>query len=288
MNPAELCISQFVQNEHADDLGVMPVSLEGTVVGSMCSMQGSRYCVLTNIHPADGSLSRTAQARQIFKRMETALKSVDMSFSNVVRTWFFIDEILAWYEDFNKVRTEFFNEHRVFDGLVPASTGVGLSSSGVSAITANAIAVQPGNSNVRVNSVKSPLQCSASDYRSSFSRAVELSWHDSRKLYISGTASIAPDGATVHAGDPDKQIALTMDVVKALLKSRAMEWSDTTRAIAYFSDMKDVTRFDTYREKTQLTMLPVTMTHADICRKELLFEIELDAVSDKTMLKTLV
>ena len=66
--------------------------------------------------------------------------------------------------------------------------------------------------------VPSPLQCPALDYGSSFSRAVELVAGDHRRLFVSGTASISPEGHTLHVGDVDAQVARTMEVVEAMLE----------------------------------------------------------------------
>ena len=125
--------------------------------------------------------------------------------------------------------------------------------------------------------VESPLQCSALDYRSSFSRAVEVSRDGRRELYISGTASIEPGGKTVFLDDVPGQIALSMDVVAAILHSRCMTWQDCTRAIAYVKEKSSGPLVAQYLRAHCLEALPVTIMHADICRTDLLFEIELEA-----------
>ena len=97
-------------------------------------------------------------------------------------------------------------------------------------------------------------------------------------LTISGTASIEPGGQTAHVGDTEKQIALTMEVVEAILKSRGLGWGDTARAIAYFKDINEAHLLEQYCIEHNLPELPVAISHADVCRHDLLFEIELDAV----------
>jgi len=161
---------------------------------------------------------------------------------------------------------------------MPASTGIGAGNCAGAAVAAEALAIKPKNDSVRIQQVTSPLQCPAPDYKSSFSRAVEVLFCDHRRLYVSGTASIERSGATAHVGDAAKQIALTMEVVEAILESRRMSFSDVSRAIAYFKDMDDAPLFDAYCQKQHLSLLPIAVAHGDICRDELLFEIELDAV----------
>jgi enamine deaminase RidA (YjgF/YER057c/UK114 family) len=102
-----------------------------------------------------------------------------------------------------------------------------------------------------------------------------------RKLFISGTASIAPEGHTVHLDDIDQQIELTLDVVLAIMESCGMEWNDVTGAIAYVRDKEDLPAFDRYCERTNLSAEPVVVIQNDVCREDLLFELELAAAKAK-------
>ena len=74
------------------------------------------------------------------------------------------------------------------------------------------------------------------------------------------------------------QIDRTMKVVHAILESRGMAWRNTTRAIAYFQDMKSAPLLADYCRANGIMDLPVVNAHATVCRHDLLFEIELDAV----------
>jgi hypothetical protein len=57
-----------------------------------------------------------------------------------------------------------------------------------------------------------------------------------------------------------------------------MDWKDVSRAIAYFKNMEDAPLLDLYCKKNNLPALPIAIAHGDICRDDLLFEIEADAV----------
>ena len=127
--------------------------------------------------------------------------------------------------------------------------------------------------------IPSPLQCPANDYKSSFSRAVEVTHPEYRHLLISGTASITCEGKTANIDDLSKQIDLTMSVVKAIIVSREMNWDHVVRGIVYFKDIEDNTLFQTYCDDNMLPDMPLTMIQADICRDDLLFEIEIDALA---------
>lgn len=257
---------------------VEPVEVDGTIVGRIFEDEYAQYCRLGGLAPRDRACAPEEQTRAVFEEMDAALGSVGIEFRRVVRTWFFNEDILSWYREFNEVRDAFFRKKSLFDGLAPASTGMGGRNAAGAALMAGLLAVKPKGQHVHAAPVPSPLQRPALEYGSSFSRAVELAMPDHRRLLVSGTASIGPDGQTLHVGDVDAQIARTMDVVKAILDSRGMDWNHVCRAVAYFKRADDVDCFENYCARTGLQALPVVLAQGDICRDELLFEIEVDAL----------
>jgi enamine deaminase RidA (YjgF/YER057c/UK114 family) len=258
---------------------VKPIASGGRLVGATYEDGGATVCVLGDLRPRDDSATREEQARCVFAQLEAALDAAGMTPDDLVRTWFFIDRILEWYGQFNSIRSSVFEEWGLFDRVLPASTGVGSANAAGAAVAANAIAIKPAGRPLDMIDVVSPLQCPAMQYRSSFSRAVEVNVGGQRRLYISGTASIAPDGSSAHHGDLDRQIALTMDVVKEILRSRGMGWPDVTRGTAYFRDGGKMSALERYYRRHGLPCLPVAVAAADICRDDLLFEIEVDAAA---------
>jgi len=260
---------------------VKRLELGGTVVGSVFEDDHAQYCHLGGLLPRDASRSRSKQAAEIFEQMDTVLQANGMEFSHVLRTWFYNDNILDWYGDFNKVRDGFFHKKRVYEGLVPASTGVGGRNAAGTALVGGLLAVKAKSERVRASEVRSPLQFPAVEYGSSFSRAVELDLPDHRRLYVSGTASIEPDGTTAHIGDPEAQVTLTMKVVRAIMESLSMNWTDVIRALAYFKHAEDAPIFEKYRTQNNVPPFPVVIAESSICRDELLFEIEMDVIQTK-------
>ncbi len=256
---------------------IRPLRLAGQLVGAVMEGPYAVECMLSGLYPPDPIAPPADQARAVFARIEQALALAGMDFGHVARTWFFLDDILAWYDDFNRVRAAFLAD-RPAGGLIPASTGVGGSNPLGAALVARAYAVRPLRAGVNVQSVPSPLQCPAAEYGSYFSRAVEVVMPDLRRLLISGTASIAPDGRTRYVGDVDAQVAWTCEVVSALLRSRGMGWGDVTRATAYFRRFQDCPALEHYRLAHDLPDLPLLLVPQTICRDDLLFELEVDAV----------
>ncbi len=256
---------------------VTPIEIGGELVGGVYEDEKFRFCVIGNLLPEDFSAPRCAQAESVWRRIEMALAAAGMTLTDVVRTWFFVDHILEWYADFNAVRSRIFDARNLLTGVLPASTGVGIANSAGAALATDLLAIKPKRGRLNPRNVDSPLQCPAMQYRSSFSRALELSIDGSRLLFVSGTASIGPDGLTAHVGDIDRQVALTMAVVEKILGSRQLTWADVTRGVAYFKDIGQADVLERYCIENSLPSLPLVVASADICRDDLLFEIEVDA-----------
>jgi enamine deaminase RidA (YjgF/YER057c/UK114 family) len=248
------------------------------VIGSWFEDADARCCRLAGLLPADASAPQDAQTSEILDQMETVLRSGGMQFSDVIRTWFYNDDILAWYRQFNIARTRFFQERHVFDGLLPASTGIAGRNAKSAALTAGLLAISKKSAAATASVVRSPRQSSATKYGSSFSRAVELALPDHRRLYVSGTASIDEAGNTVFLGDASRQIDKTLEVVGAILSSRDMGWNDVSRSIVYFKHAADASLLEKRRAAAGIPLFPAVVVESDVCRDDLLFEIELDAM----------
>ncbi len=258
---------------------VEPVLLAGRAVGSLWSDEEARWCRLGGlVRPRAARPEREARAHLLL--MDAILAGAGLDFSDVARTWFFLDSIETWYAAFNKTRQAFLTQRKLLRRALPASTGVGGSNPEGAALTSGLLAVRGAEAGALVKrDVPSPLQCEAQDYGSFFSRAIELSFPDHRRLLVSGTASIDEQGRPAHPGDARAQIERTMAVVQAILESRGMGFGDVTRAVAYFRDGQDAGAFIDLQARAGLPGLPVLLTRGEICFSDLLFEIEVDAVS---------
>jgi len=256
----------------------LPVRSGGRILGFVYEDAVARYCRLCGLLPADQTGSRAAQTRSVFESAAALLAHHGFRVTDIARTWIFLDRVFEWYEDFNAVRTEFFSEAGIIGQRIPASTGIGARNPFGAAITMDVLAVRPKSSDLTVKTVASPLQNPPMDYGSLFSRAVEIGSPTHCSLLISGTASITREGDTLHAEDPEKQIRFTMDVVQALLESRGMRWNDLVRGIAYFKDMACLPIYRRIAAELQIPPYPLAVAHAAICRADLFFEIEVDAV----------
>ena len=257
---------------------VSAIRLRNRTIGCTWEDAAARHCELGDLRDEQIAHTPAEQTSRVLEDMSAALAQTRMAFRHVYRTWFRNRRILDWYDDFNKVRTEFFKRNRVFDGLLPASTGIGAANSGNAALVCGLWAMEPKVPGIGAYTIDSPLQGSATEYGSSFSRAVETDLGDHRRLTISGTASIAPSGETLHLNNVTAQVDLTMKVVRAILNSRGMDWTDVTRGVAYFRHSADMESYQRWCQANSVINLPVIVTHHTVCRENLLYEIEIDAV----------
>ena len=240
------------------------------------------YCRTFGVLGAAGNEDGYVHTHSNLDELESVLKMCGFEYTDVVRTWFYNDDILSWYPDFNKARTEFYSQHKIFEGLLPASTGIGAPNPSGKKITSGAFAIKSkigkkAGSEDFVCELPSPLQGGATEYGSSFSRAVEVVSETSKRVMISGTASIAPDGKTVNIGDIQKQVELTLDVINGILTSRNMTFADTTNAIVYCLRPEYFSVFEKWNKENNISFCP---SYSIVCRDDLLFEIELEAAKN--------
>ena len=253
------------------------IEWNGRAVGSVFTEGGARQCFVGGLSPVDQTLARGEQARETLEELQAVLALAGFELADTVRTWFFLENILAWYDEFNRARTEIYSGVNFRTGSLPASTGVGAKNPAGTALALAAWAFRPLGKNARAEEIASPLQCPAPAYGSSFSRAMETPLAGGRRLFISGTASIAPGGKTLWVDDTHKQVELTMDVVEAILRSRGLTFANLTRATAYFRYAADAGIFSEWLAANRQEQMPVVSAQCDVCRDDLLFELEADA-----------
>jgi enamine deaminase RidA (YjgF/YER057c/UK114 family) len=214
---------------------------------------------------------------------EDLLAREGFSFRDVARTWFFLRDILDWYGPFNAVRNAAFRRMGLLEpgggGQIPASTGIEGRSSRGAWCALDLLALQPrGGGRLEVKRLHSRKQNEATEYGSAFARATEVVLGDARYVFVSGTASIDDHGATVHVGDFEAQARQTLEAVRALLEGAGAGLADVGQATAFLANPCDGRSFERIVERSELRDAPLVTTVADVCRRDLLFEIDAVAV----------
>lgn len=230
------------------------------------------FCLLSAVYPEALDRTPEMQVQCLFDNLETLLARFGFSFEDVIRTWFFLDDILSIYDTFNRVRTAFLRNRGLL-GRSPASTAVGAPNRRGCVIEGHLIAFHPAERTARFEAASSPAQSSAFDYGSAFSRALSIVGASRRRLYVSGTASIDHDGNTVHRGSMAAQVRETFGIVESLLAHHGYQFEDVVVANGYIPAGQSHVEAERYWAK--YLPLPFSSMQADVCRGDLCFELEL-------------
>jgi enamine deaminase RidA (YjgF/YER057c/UK114 family) len=248
--------------------------------GRMVHAGESKYLALSFIQaPEAGQASD--QARAMLEKAEAVLKQEGCDMHSVPRTWIWLKDILSWYDKFNSVRNSFFTERGLIGNgrlnRMPASTGIGISPGNGAICGMDLVAVIiPGKSIEYLDAGGN--QNSAFKYGSAFSRASRVETPAGTTVYVSGTASIDTAGKTTNIGNASKQIEASINNVRAVLREMQCNDVDVVQATAY---CKTVEIEKLFWSRWSDLAWPNLSVIADICRDDLLFEIEAAAVIAK-------
>jgi enamine deaminase RidA (YjgF/YER057c/UK114 family) len=265
-----------------DRPSVRTMTFEGDPVGRKFSHGGITYASVASVEPsAVGHYSACLKdhAASMFRESARILDSYGLSYRDVARTWIYLPQLLCWYDDFNAARRELYAEFGLTGGTrpswLPASTGIqGQSPRGRECMMDLLAVSGHPDSGHRLEMLNSPLQCEASDYGSFFSRAVELRDESVSRIFVSGTASIDGQGNTVFKDDPKAQIRFTIQVIKELIGTRGHSLADMAHCVAFLKSSEYAGAFLDVAAEEGLDARVVVQTVADVCRNELLFEME--------------
>ncbi|MGE5611291.1 MAG: Rid family hydrolase [Bacillota bacterium] len=260
-------------------------TIRGPVPGRMLEQNGYRWVAASGLSApevGDGPKQTTAA----FEKAETLLHQAGADLRSIARTWFLMDHILDWYGQFNQARTQVFLSRGIIgaqgvENRMPASTGIGVSPALGAKCSMDLVAVVGDNGLVRRYHAAGK-QRSAYEYGSAFARAAEVKMPAGRTVYISGTAAIDEAGATCHVGDAAGQIQMTLENVVAVLRQMDCGPRDVVQTIAYCATREVKELFESCWAD-QLPWPWVTLI-GDVCRSDLLFEVEAAACPGATKL----
>lgn len=272
------CANTFLNGIHiwaVEAAHVEYFSADFNIHACMFEDDNTQYFLAGNIL-SEPSLDPALSCAKLFDYLEGFLNKHGFSFIHIVRTWFYLDDITNWYDDFNKVRTDFFIKTGVMLNLLPASTGVGGRNMIGSPVTMELLAIKSKIGQPNVSRIVSPAQKEATDYGSSFSRGIKIKFKEHEFLSISGTASILPNGVTAYIGELEQQIRYTFNVLIKIIQHEGYKFEDTVKAIAYIKNRDNFNLLQTYLDQNYSSQISFIISENTICRENLLFEIELD------------
>jgi len=284
-----VALEAAVLESPAADLSVERPTCEGLAYTVVTGPGGARQVHGGGISSDAGLEDTAARARDAFMKMEAILRCAGMTFDHVVRQWNYIESLLAIetagcrghqaYQAFNDVRTLVY-EPAEFPAGYPASTGIGQAAGGV-AIEFLALDAPP---NVAVVPFSNPRQVDAHRYSAGllvgesiedlprkstpkFERAKRVARGGEQVIFVSGTAAIVGE-RSVAPGDVAEQTRTTIENIAALIGDRRL-----SRLRAYVKRTEDVATVSSICEAA-FGPIPALYVQADVCRDDLLVELE--------------
>ena len=126
----------------------------------------------------------------------------------------------------------------------------------------------------KVVQLSSPGQPDAVTYGSAFSRGALIRQPDVSLIQVSGTAAIDERGASLYPVDVRAQIDCTFDKIAALIGPEGATLVDIAAACVFVKRPEDALAYQERAAARGLENLPAVIMVADICREELLFEMD--------------
>jgi chorismate lyase / 3-hydroxybenzoate synthase len=167
-----------------------------------------------------------------------------------------------------------------YENRLPAASAIGTQKSGffIYQLASKDNGIQIENPR-QVSAFQYPRQYGAQS--PSFSRARLVRWQSERHLYLSGTASVVGH-ETLHGDDCRGQLQETLRNIDSLLTNTAdayphlpaCGWADLQLLRVYLRNRGDLPMVRSELESRLGPQLPVIYLHGDICRQDLLIEIE--------------
>jgi enamine deaminase RidA (YjgF/YER057c/UK114 family) len=258
-----------------------------------------------SVHPDKNIL---ASSNASFSYLYELYNYLGLSFNNIVRQWNYVGEILSkenidnrlrqHYQMFNETRSIFYKKNRSRTDF-PAATGIGMLYLGV---CIDSFAVS-GNENLVIVAISNPSQNESYKYGQQvlvgapdcslpqnqppqFERAKLIMLNNVSRLIISGTASIIGQ-ETIGIGDVEKQTQVTIENIQRLSDPDTLKNQCPGIKVipASYSYVRVYVKFKKDISKVRKICsnffgnVPTTYVVADICRDNLLVEIETELIS---------
>jgi enamine deaminase RidA (YjgF/YER057c/UK114 family) len=262
---------------------------------------GTTWIHAANLFPSPTVSGVYDRSLVAFEKMSQMLAKKNVRYDEVIRTWLYLGDIVGMegenqrYKELNRARTDFYTHFTFGRGrtpaayrgpVYPASTGIGTEGKG---ITMSCIALQTERPDVILVPLENPQQVSAFDYGEhyspkspKFARAMAVAAGDSATVFVSGTASIT-DAESRFIGDVAGQTNQTLDNIAALISAENFSNHGAPGLGATLDNLALVRVYIKRQEDFEKTRAvcearfgerPTIYAVADVCRPELLVEIE--------------
>jgi enamine deaminase RidA (YjgF/YER057c/UK114 family) len=218
----------------------------------------------------------------MFDNAAAGLKAHGLQLTSVIRTWIYLARLLDGYGDLNRVRTGIYRQAGIGSPGgpdFPASTGImGRSENEECLMDVLAFESEGPEAAAATSIRRSPRQDSSFHYGSAFSRGMSLAIEGRRTVHISGTASINSAGASTYLDDAEHQSLETLMSISAILEEQGGSLRNITSATLFCKSRAAWEAWERVTRLLGIADLPKICVLADVCRPDLLVEMEAVAV----------
>ncbi|MFH1052215.1 MAG: hypothetical protein V1779_14950 [bacterium] len=234
---------------------------------------------------------------KVFEQVNKILSKYKFEINTIVRQWNYIEDILKisetgqHYQIFNDARSVFYNLDK-WEAGYPAATGIGVNAGGVSIVFYAFIPI----SDILIIPLNNPLQKDAHRYSKEvlvgdsmeakttpkFERGKLILRDDGFDIFVSGTAAIIGEEANEKSGAGQQTLTTIQNIEKLI------ELDNVKKNFRGFPEFKKVnisnirvyiknqSDFENVKQicEANYPNIPIIYLQADVCRDELLVEIE--------------
>ena len=263
---------------------------DGQPCGRKWSRNGVTFLILNILDglstPALTGIARCqAEAKQMFERADRLLHANQATYTDVARTWIYLSDILDWYAEFNEVRNAKYGDWGLMPDTqsptrsetirLPASTGIRGDNPAGAACVMDLLAISgPAHLRPKIIQMTNHRQQDAFQYGRAFSRGACIQEADQTSVHISGTAAIDERGQSLFPDDMVSQTRRTLDNIEALLEPVGVNFGQIASATVFVKRREDTEAYAQIISERGYLDLPAVCVIADVCRPELLFEMD--------------
>lgn len=249
------------------------------------------------IPASDFSDSVHTQSREVFDKLDTVLTAYGFAVDDIVRQWNYIGSIVSCregkqnYQEFNDARTHYYAKGAWKNGY-PAATGIG--ASGDCIIVGGIAFKKRGEGDKGIYPIDNPLQVAAHIYSKrvliddaadamkstpKFERAKLIETARGACCFVSGTAAIRGE-ESMDASSARLQTIKTIENIEYLVsKENLARFGCKPYDLKYVAlqvFIKSAEDYEEVRAEVEKAYPNVSVVYsiADVCRRELLVEIE--------------
>ena len=269
--------------------------LDGICYGVMSDEEES-LLFIEGIPSSDFTESIRTQSQEIFGKLEALLSAHDFRVDDIVRQWNYIGNIVSHrggkqnYQEFNDARTNFYKSGKWQNGY-PAATGIGASGEGV--IVGGIAFRRREESGGEIYPIDNPLQVAAHVYSRQvlidddqamkstpkFERAKLIESKCGVYCFVSGTAAIRGEESKEHSSARQQTIMTIENITRLVAPENLSRCGCPPHELKYRQIQVFIKRKEDYEEVKSVVekaypQVAVVYTLADVCRSELLVEIE--------------